>query len=98
VRLHRRIARLHIRGQLGGDRRRFSAGFAPALQCDANGVGMRHAAVERLADGDLQFGGTVAVEQPEQAHGDGAQISLTKSHSRKLTGDVTFALDRRIQG
>ena len=40
---------------------------AAALQRQAHGIGMRHVAHQRLEDSRLQFGGAVAVEQPQQA-------------------------------
>src|SRR4051794_27977334 len=42
---------------LNGDRRGLTRPFAPAFEGEADGIGIRHVAVERLADGDLQFGG-----------------------------------------
>ena len=74
MRPHRRVARLHIRGQVDVDRRGLATLLAPALQREADGIGMRHVAVERLADGGLQVGGAVAIEQPRQSIGDGAEI------------------------
>src|SRR4051794_33849514 len=75
MRAHRRIAVLGAGRQRGGDRRRLATGLTPALEGEANGIGVRHAAVERLADGDLQFGSAVALKEAGQADGDGAEIA-----------------------
>src|SRR3954471_5385011 len=61
VRLYRRVARLHVGGQLDGDRRGLATLLAPAFEGETDGVGMRHVALERLTDGGLQLGGAVAV-------------------------------------
>ena len=48
--------------------------LALALERQAHGVGVRHIALQRLEDGGLQLGGAVALEQPQQGGGDGAEI------------------------
>ena len=53
MRLHRRIACLHMRWQHDANRRRLTALLALARQGEAHGVGMRHAALQRLKDGGL---------------------------------------------
>jgi hypothetical protein len=53
MRLHRRIAGLHMRRQYDANRRSLTALFALARQGEAHGVGVRHAALQRLEDGGL---------------------------------------------
>jgi hypothetical protein len=50
MRSHRCITCLERGGQFDGDRRQFAALLAATFQREANGVRMRHAAVEHLAD------------------------------------------------
>jgi len=59
MRPHRCVARLHRGRQYDSDRRRLAALLAAAFQREADRVRMWHAAVERLADGDLQLGGAI---------------------------------------
>jgi len=63
MRLHRRIARDDMCRQGDGDRRSLSTLFAAALQRQLHGVGMRHIAIERIADAGLQISGAVALQQ-----------------------------------
>jgi hypothetical protein len=50
MRLNWRVTRLHRGGQFDGDRRRFAALLAVALEGEADGIRMWHAASERFAD------------------------------------------------
>ena len=63
-----------MRGHGDGDRRRVTALFATTFQRQAHRVRVRHVALQRLEDGGLQLGGAIAVEQPLQTNGDGAEI------------------------
>src|ERR1700722_2094127 len=72
--LHRRVTCLHMGGQHDGDLWRVTALFAPAFESESHGVRMRHIALQRLEDGELQIGGAGAIEQPHQRGGDGAEI------------------------
>ena len=63
-----------MRGHCDGDRRRLAALLAPTFQRQPHCVRVRHVARECLQDGGLKFGGAIAVEQPLQTHGDGAEI------------------------
>ena len=74
MRPYRRITRLHRGGQFDSDRRQLAALLATAFQGKADCVRMRHAAVERFADGDLQLCRAITIEQPRQACGDGAEV------------------------
>jgi hypothetical protein len=47
--------------------------LALAIEREAHGVGVRHVALQRLADGGLQGGGAMAVEQLQQRRGDAAE-------------------------
>ena len=74
MRPHRRVTRLHMGGQHDGDLRRVTALLAPTFEGETHGVRMRHIALERLEDGELQIGGGGALEQPHQCSGDGTEI------------------------
>jgi hypothetical protein len=68
------VARLDVRRQVEGDGRRLLALLAVVIECQAHRVGVRHAALQRLTDRGLEFGGAIAVEQAQQGRGDGAEI------------------------
>ena len=57
--------------QVHRDGRRPLALIAAPFQREADGVGVRDAAAERLGDGGLQFGGAIAVQKPDQGGRDG---------------------------
>lgn len=59
--------------QVHRDGRRPLALIAAPFQREADGVGVRDAAAERLGDGGLQFGGAIAVQQPDQGGRDGGE-------------------------
>src|SRR4051794_4484873 len=88
VRLHRRVAGLHVGGQLDGDRRGLTTLLAPAFECEADGIGMRYVTLECLTDGGLQLGSAVAVQQPCQPVGDGTEVgaALGGPHEQVLAG------------
>ena|SRR6516164_10448202 len=68
------VAGLDVCRQIDGDGWRQLALFAAILERQTHGVGMRDATRERLADGGLELGGPIAVQQPQQRGGDGAEI------------------------
>src|SRR5438132_10641411 len=53
---------------------------------------MRHAALDRLADGGVKLGGAVALQQPQQGGGDGSEIGTTLGG----TQEQGLALRRRL--
>ena len=57
VRLHVDIAHLDMLGQNDGDGRRLVTQLAAVLECEPHRIGMRHAALDRLADGGVKLGG-----------------------------------------
>ena len=63
---HWRVSAGNALGEHQRHRRRRAGSLARALQCQANGVGVRHAALQRLRDGGLQRSGAVAIEQAGQ--------------------------------
>ena len=79
--------------QIEGDGRRLPALLAAALQSEADGVGMGDIALERLGDGGLKFGGAVALQQPGQGCGDGAEIAAVC----RGTGEQSLACGRRMK-
>jgi hypothetical protein len=60
------IAGLDVRRQVEGDWRGLLALLAVVIECQTHRVGVRHAALQRLADCGLEIGGAVAVEQAQQ--------------------------------
>ena len=68
------VARLDVRRQVEGDGRGLLALLAVVIECQTHRVGVRHAALQRLADRGIEFGGAIAVEQAQQGRGDGAEI------------------------
>ena len=74
MRLHVDIAHLDMLGQHDGDGRRLVAQLAAVFECEPHRIGMRHAALDRLADCGVKFGGAVALQQPQQGGGDGSEI------------------------
>ncbi len=98
MRAHRRIAGLHRGGQFDDDRRRLAARLAPALQGQTHGIGVRHVARERLADRRPQIGGAVAVEQPGQADGDGAQFGAALGGAQPQVAAGRRRLDEPVGG
>ena len=67
MRLHWRVTRLHMGGQHDGDLWRVTALFAPTFESEAHGVRMRHIALQRLEDGELQIGGAGTIEAAASA-------------------------------
>ena len=63
---------------------------------------MRHASVERFADGDLQLGRAITIEQPHQAGGDGTEVvaALGSAQQQVLAGrgDLGKAIGRTMLG
>lgn len=68
------IALAQVLGQVHGARRGQAALLAQALQGEGDGVGVRHAAREGLAQGGVEILGAVACMQPVERGGDGAQV------------------------
>jgi len=62
--LHVSIAHLDMLGQNDGDGRRLVAQLAAVIECEPHRIGMRHAALDRLADSGVKLGGAVALQQP----------------------------------
>src|SRR3990172_527967 len=75
--LYRVIPLLHVLGQAHLDRRREMEFLATALQRQAHCVGVRHAALERILNGDLQPGGPIAIKQTQQGCCDGSEVVAT---------------------
>ena len=88
--LDRHIPLLRLWRQGDGDGRRQLARLAPTFQRQAHGVGVRDAAAESLRDGALQFLGPIAIQQPHQFPGDGAEVvaTLERRFGRKLNASV----------
>jgi hypothetical protein len=59
MRLHRRVTRLHMRGKHDGDLWRFTALFPPTFERKAHGIRVRHIALQRIENRELQSGFTV---------------------------------------
>src|ERR1700726_2719089 len=57
------VARLDMVGQIGGDGRQLLALMAQQLKGKSAGPGVRNVAIEPLDDGDLKFGGAVAIQE-----------------------------------
>lgn len=60
---------------------------APALQRQADRIGMGHRPRERLIDGRLQLAGAVAVEETRQGRRDGAEVfpAFGRLHQQRTT-------------
>ena len=86
------IARLDVGGQIDGDGGQLLALLATLLERQAHRIGVRHAARERLADGGLELAGAVALEQPQQGGGDGAEIVAARGGA----AEQTLARRRRL--
>ena len=56
------IARPQVFRQRRGDWRCLLAVVAAAFEGEAHGVGMRHVAIESIADGGLELAGAVLIE------------------------------------
>src|SRR5215471_19500493 len=74
VRSHGGVASFDMGRQVDGNGRRLVALLAAVFERQAYGVGVRYAAVERLPDGGIEFGGAIAVEQPQQGRRDSTEI------------------------
>jgi hypothetical protein len=83
MRSHRSVARLDARRQVDRDAGRLPALLTAAVERQTHSVGVRHAAVERLADRGLEFGGAIAVEEPQQGGGDGPIVAALGSTTRQ---------------
>jgi hypothetical protein len=70
MRLHGAVARLHMRRQEQGDRRRLLAFLAAAFQSQTHGVGVRHIAVNGVADGGVELARPILLQQADQGGGD----------------------------
>ena len=88
MRPHRGIAVAHMLGQHDSDGRGLAVLLAPTLKGEAHGIGVGHTALQRIENGGLQISGAVAVEQPRQGGGDGAEIAvaLGGAHEQGLAG------------
>ena len=71
----RDVAQARILGQVDGDGRGLISGLAPPGQAQAHRVGVGDAALQGLADGRLELGGAVLVEEAQQGGDDGAQMA-----------------------
>jgi hypothetical protein len=74
MRAHRCVASRDVLAQAQRGGRRQALLLAGAFQRQAHGIGMRHAALQRLGDGRLQRRGAVAVEQAQQRGGDRPEV------------------------
>jgi len=63
---HQRVSSGDMLGKHERHRRRSAGRLACAFQRQAHGVGVRHAALQRVHDGGLQRSGAVAIEQAGQ--------------------------------
>jgi hypothetical protein len=72
------IALLHVLGQVHRNRRRQMQLLAATFQRQAHGVRVRHTALERLLNGELHFGGPIAIQQTQQRLRDGSEIVATR--------------------
>jgi len=113
MRPHDLVARADMLGQDKGDRRWLLAVVTLSLERETNRVGMRHVAVERLEDGGVELGGSVAFEQPRQRAGDVAEVvaalggakqqglagrdGLDQPIGRAVTACLAFFGDERVE-
>lgn len=72
--LHSAIAVFDMVGQTHGHRRGCATLLALALQREAHGIGVRHAAPECFAHRCLELGAAIAIKQAQQRGGDAAQV------------------------
>src|SRR5215471_21066908 len=81
------VARLDVGRQIDGDGRPGLSLFAAMFERQAYRIGMRHTACEGFSDGGLQFGGAIAVEQPQQRGRDRSKIvaALSRTDEQVLT-------------
>jgi hypothetical protein len=81
--------------QLDADRWRLMALLAAMFERQTDGIGMGHAARERLGDGGLEVGGAIAVEEPQQRGLQASQSSITASFSGFRSVAVSTSIEHR---
>src|SRR5215469_3249868 len=77
VRSNRRVATPDMFGQHDRDWRLLLPLLAATLEREAYCVGMRHVLCQSLVDGCLQLSGAIAIQEPQQGSGDGAEIATS---------------------
>src|SRR5215468_7207553 len=92
VRSHGSVPDPDVFGQGRGDGGWLLALFAPALEDEAHGIGVRHVTGERLGDGGFELGSTVADQQLHQRCRDASEIAAA------LGGANEQSLTRRGRG
>src|SRR5262245_16502515 len=84
---HGAILGLDVLGQGHGDGGRLLALFAPALEDEAHGIGVRHVALEGLENRGLELCGAVAGQELHQGRGDAAEIAAALGGANEQTLD-----------
>ena len=77
MRLHGLVARSHVSREDDRDGRCLLAIAAATFERQANRVGMRHIALERLDNGGIELARPIAFQQLQQGRGDVAKVMAT---------------------